>query len=209
VSQEGLIQTLIKLLNDKQEDDEMVLQIVYVFHQMIFHEATRDVIIKKTQVPAYLIDLMHDKNPEIRKICDSTLDIISAYSEGWANKIKLEKFRWHNSQWLDMVESRAIEDPANTYGEDAPYDLSYIQDADMLDDANMYYADPDEYDAALLLDGFEGQASFSDDAQSEYEVAGCTVGGMRNVTYAGQSCDPSNERPVSRGRPVQPYGRLG
>ena len=61
----------------KQEDDEMVLQIVYVFYQMIFHQSTREVIIKETQAPAYLIDLMHDKNPEVRKVCDGTLDIIS------------------------------------------------------------------------------------------------------------------------------------
>ena len=61
----------------KQEDDETVLQIVYVFYQMIFHESTREVIIKQTQAPAYLIDLMHDKNTEIRKVCDNTLDIIS------------------------------------------------------------------------------------------------------------------------------------
>jgi len=54
----------------------MVLQIAYVFYQMIFHESTREVIMKKTQAPAYLIDLMHDKNPEIRKVCDNTLDII-------------------------------------------------------------------------------------------------------------------------------------
>ena len=61
----------------KQEDDEMVLQIVYVFYQMIFHQSTREVIIKQTQAPAYLIDLMHDKNREICKVCDNTLDIIS------------------------------------------------------------------------------------------------------------------------------------
>ncbi len=65
------------LLPAKQEDDEMVLQIVYVFYQMIFHQVTREVIIKQTQAPAYLIDLMHDKNAEIRKVCDNTLDIIS------------------------------------------------------------------------------------------------------------------------------------
>ena len=64
-------------LSAKQEDDETVLQIVYVFYQMIFHESTREVIIKQTQAPAYLIDLMHDKNTEIRKVCDNTLDIIS------------------------------------------------------------------------------------------------------------------------------------
>ena len=61
----------------KQEEDEMVLQIAYVFYQMIFHQSTREVIIKQTQAPAYLIDLMHDKNKEICKVCDNTLDIIS------------------------------------------------------------------------------------------------------------------------------------
>ena len=29
-----------------------------------------------SEAPAYLIDLMHDKNTEIRKVCDQTLDII-------------------------------------------------------------------------------------------------------------------------------------
>lgn len=29
------------------------------------------------EAAAYLIDLMHDKNAEIRRVCDSTLDIIS------------------------------------------------------------------------------------------------------------------------------------
>lgn len=29
------------------------------------------------EAPAYLIDLMHDKNSEIRKVCDNTLDMIA------------------------------------------------------------------------------------------------------------------------------------
>lgn len=37
-------------ISAKQEDDEVVLQIVYVFYQMIFHKATRDVIIKETRI---------------------------------------------------------------------------------------------------------------------------------------------------------------
>ena len=58
----GIIHDLIELLRAKQEDDELVLQIVYVFYQMVFHQATQNVIVKETQAPAYLIDLMHDKN---------------------------------------------------------------------------------------------------------------------------------------------------
>uniref|UniRef100_A0A8C5AUM9 Kinesin-associated protein 3b n=1 Tax=Gadus morhua TaxID=8049 RepID=A0A8C5AUM9_GADMO len=94
----------------QQEDDEFVCQIIYVFYQMVFHQATRDVIIKDTQAPAYLIDLMHDKNTEIRKVCDNTLDIIAEYDEEWGRKIQSEKFRFHNNQWLDMVESRQAEE---------------------------------------------------------------------------------------------------
>ena len=30
----------------------------------------------------------------------------------WATRIRLEKFRWHNSQWLDMVESQPAEEAA-------------------------------------------------------------------------------------------------
>uniref|UniRef100_A0A8C7ILN0 Kinesin-associated protein 3b n=1 Tax=Oncorhynchus kisutch TaxID=8019 RepID=A0A8C7ILN0_ONCKI len=107
----------------QQEDDEFVCQIVYVFYQMVFHQATREVIIKETQAPAYLIDLMHDKNAEIRKVCDNTLDIIAEYDEEWGRKTQREKFRWHNSQWLEMVESRQMEEGEPfMYGEDGEMD---------------------------------------------------------------------------------------
>ena len=33
----------------KQEDDELVLQIVYVFYQMAFHRETREVIVRQTR----------------------------------------------------------------------------------------------------------------------------------------------------------------
>uniref|UniRef100_A0AAZ3SM92 Kinesin-associated protein 3b n=1 Tax=Oncorhynchus tshawytscha TaxID=74940 RepID=A0AAZ3SM92_ONCTS len=79
LAKSGIIPAIIELLNAQQEDDEFVCQIVYVFYQMVFHQATREVIIKETQAPAYLIDLMHDKNAEIRKVCDNTLDIIAGY----------------------------------------------------------------------------------------------------------------------------------
>ncbi|KAG7526402.1 kinesin-associated protein 3-like [Solea senegalensis] len=114
LAKSGIIPALIELLNAQQEDDEFVCQIVYVFYQMVFHQATRDVIIKDTQAPAYLTDLMHDKNAEIRKVCDNTLDIIAEYDEEWGRKIQSEKFRFHNNQWLEMVESRQA-DESETY----------------------------------------------------------------------------------------------
>ncbi|KAK2084755.1 Kinesin-associated protein 3 [Saguinus oedipus] len=151
LAKSGIIPALIELLNERcykevqdqfyktqQEDDEFVCQIIYVFYQMVFHQATRDVIIKETQAPAYLIDLMHDKNNEIRKVCDNTLDIIAEYDEEWAKKIQSEKFRWHNSQWLEMVESRQMDESEQyLYGDDRIE--PYIHEGDILERPDLFY----------------------------------------------------------------------
>jgi len=40
------------------------------------------------EAPAYLIDLMHDNNAAIRKVCDNTLDIISVSVFGSIHRFK-------------------------------------------------------------------------------------------------------------------------
>lgn len=102
----GIMLALVELLKAKQEDDEIVLQIIFMFQQLFKNECTRNYMIRETEIPAYLIDLMHDKNIEIRKVCDYCLDIIAMSDANWATRIKLEKFRNHNSQWLTMVETQ-------------------------------------------------------------------------------------------------------
>ncbi|KAL2089471.1 hypothetical protein ACEWY4_014159 [Coilia grayii] len=138
LAKSGIIPALITLLNAQQEDDEFVCQIVYVFYQMVFHQATRDVIIKETQAPAYLIDLMHDKNAEIRKVCDNTLDIIAEYDEDWGKKTQTEKFRWHNSQWLEMVENRQMDEAEPfMYSDDAE---PFLHNRDILERPDLFYS---------------------------------------------------------------------
>ncbi|XP_074524384.1 kinesin-associated protein 3a isoform X1 [Halichoeres trimaculatus] len=138
LAKSGIIPALIELLNVKQEDDEFVCQIVYVFYQMVFHKATRDVIVKDTPAPAYLIDLMHDNNAEIRKVCNNTLDIIAEYDEEWGKRIQKEKFRWYNGQWLEMVENRQMDEAAEPfmYGDDAE---SFIGNGDILERPDLFY----------------------------------------------------------------------
>ncbi|CAI2734528.1 unnamed protein product [Schistosoma spindalis] len=105
VIEAGIVHNLISLLNVKQEDDEIVFQIVYTFFQLTFHEPTRNLLVKATQAVAYLVDLMHDKNADIRKLCDITLDIVCEYEADWRMRIQTERFRWHNSQWLEMIDT--------------------------------------------------------------------------------------------------------
>ncbi|KAL7053435.1 hypothetical protein AAHC03_027122 [Spirometra sp. Aus1] len=100
----GIGTTLISLLNSHQEDDEIVCQILGVFYRLSCHASTIKTLIQDTQTPAYLVDLMHDKNREIRRICDATLNLISEKDEIWARRIQAERFKWYNSQWLEMIE---------------------------------------------------------------------------------------------------------
>ncbi|XP_068564073.1 kinesin-associated protein 3-like [Cebidichthys violaceus] len=137
LAKSGIVPALIELLNARQEDDEFVCQIVYVFYQMVFHKATRDVIVEDTQAPAYLIDLMHDGNAEIRKVCNNTLDIIAEYDEEWGEKIQNEKFRWYNCQWLEMVENRPPDEAEEPflYGEDGE---SFIGNRNLLERPDLF-----------------------------------------------------------------------
>lgn len=172
LAKSGIIQDLIELLRAKQEDDEVVLQIVYVFYQMIFHQATRNVIIKETQAPAYLIDLMHDKNEEVRRICDGTLDIISECDEEWGKKILVEKFRWHNSQWIEMIESHvdeAEEDRNNLlyYDEDDDDDGAFS--SDILDRPDLFYGHPEDMFNGMN-DGDYPYLTWEGDVDPRYEA---------------------------------------
>ncbi|CAJ0959956.1 unnamed protein product [Ranitomeya imitator] len=93
----------------------------------------------QAEAPAYLIDLMHDKNAEIRKVCDNTLDIIAEYDEEWAKKIQSEKFRWHNSQWLEMVESRQMDENEQYLYGDEPIE-PFLHEGDILERPDLYYS---------------------------------------------------------------------
>ncbi|XP_076247106.1 kinesin associated protein 3 isoform X3 [Calliopsis andreniformis] len=126
-----ILLSLIELLKAKQEDDEMVLQIIYVFYQISKHDSTRDYLIRETEAPGYLIDLMHDKNPAIRKVCDACLDVIAMCDKNWAARIKVEKFRSHNQQWLEMVESIA-NDNTNHLLQEEDDSLSPFMNGDLL-----------------------------------------------------------------------------
>uniref|UniRef100_A0A8C7BWS9 Kinesin associated protein 3 n=1 Tax=Neovison vison TaxID=452646 RepID=A0A8C7BWS9_NEOVI len=191
---------LVPYLKDKlkpaqQEDDEFVCQIIYVFYQMVFHQATRDVIIKETQAPAYLIDLMHDKNNEIRKVCDNTLDIIAEYDEEWAKKIQSEKFRWHNSQWLEMVESRQLDESEQyLYGDDRIE--PYIHEGDILERPDLFY----NSDGLIASEG-----AISPDFFNDYHLQNGDVVGQHS--FPGSLGMDGFGQPVGiLGRPATAYG---
>ncbi|XP_026738566.1 kinesin-associated protein 3 [Trichoplusia ni] len=120
----GAARALVALLRLRQADDDHVLHTVFAFRQLLSHPRAADYLVSRTEAPAYLIDLMQDKNSEIRKMCDNCLDIISQMQNEWAARIKLERFRCHNGQWLSVVETLGAEGGTGDATDDLPPYLS-------------------------------------------------------------------------------------
>ncbi|CAD6187795.1 unnamed protein product [Caenorhabditis auriculariae] len=121
-----LIDTFIFVLQSSQIDDEFVVQLLFMFLQMLRHKELADLLMgEDSALGAHIIDLMHDANASVREICDNSLVILGEHSQEWARRIAAERFRWHNAQWLEMVERGAHEfaqPDDDDYGADVIFD---------------------------------------------------------------------------------------
>ena len=100
----GLVSKLYHLMSDKKGDDEMILQIIFTFARLLQFSPTREILLRQTQVVYYLIDLIYDKNKEVRKIASVSLDTIMDHDEEWAIQIRRLKFETYNREWLEATE---------------------------------------------------------------------------------------------------------
>ena len=115
---------LIDLLNAKQEEDDMVLQILYVINSMANHPAVCEHLIKSDQIIIYLLDLFNDKNNLIRSVCNFTLDLISEHDQELIAKLKEERFKHFNKSWLDSIK---LNEQLSTVGSEEEKDEQFEQ----------------------------------------------------------------------------------
>lgn len=91
---------LVKLLQDmlgaKQEDDEMVQQILNTFFKFLFFGPTRELVLYQTQMVSIVLELLSDKNPNIRVLVNAILDYVQTHDDTWRNEIKTKRFYNHN-----------------------------------------------------------------------------------------------------------------
>jgi hypothetical protein len=78
-----LIKLLQDLLGAKQEDDEMVQQILNTFFKFLFFHPTREIVLHQTQMVNIVLELLNDKNPNIRTLVGAILDYVQIHDDGW------------------------------------------------------------------------------------------------------------------------------
>uniref|UniRef100_A0A8C2IM68 Kinesin-associated protein 3 n=1 Tax=Cyprinus carpio TaxID=7962 RepID=A0A8C2IM68_CYPCA len=162
----NLVPYLKDHLKPGSAEDDLILEVVIMIGTVSMDDSCAVMLAKSgiipaliellNEAPAYLIDLMHDKNAEIRKVCDNTLDIIAEYDVEWGKKIQSEKFRWHNSQWLEMVENRQMDEAEPfMYGDDGE---PFLQNGDILERPDLFYS----ADGIIPADGAISPEFFTD-----------------------------------------------
>uniref|UniRef100_A0A673K7U5 Kinesin-associated protein 3-like n=1 Tax=Sinocyclocheilus rhinocerous TaxID=307959 RepID=A0A673K7U5_9TELE len=162
----NLVPYLKDHLKPGSAEDDLILEVVIMIGTVSMDDSCAVMLAKSgiipaliellNEAPAYLIDLMHDKNAEIRKVCDNTLDIIAEYDVEWGKKIQSEKFRWHNSQWLEMVENRQMDEAEPfMYGDDGE---PFLQNGDILERPDLFYSS----DGIIPVDGAISPEFFTD-----------------------------------------------
>uniref|UniRef100_A0A0G4GJD9 Kinesin-associated protein 3 n=1 Tax=Chromera velia CCMP2878 TaxID=1169474 RepID=A0A0G4GJD9_9ALVE len=97
------------VLSAKQEDDEMVLQLLFCFFCLIANEATRGVVFARegpgefAQITTFVLDLLKDRHPIIRQLATETLNLIGEVDPVMAENIRVWKFQFYNQEWCALV----------------------------------------------------------------------------------------------------------
>lgn len=101
----GVPGRLYALMSAQKDDDEFVLQTCWTFYRLLLVPASRNALLRGTQVVIYLVDLLQDEHAEIARIAGLALDAVTDHDEEWASRIRGLKFEAHNAEWIEAVES--------------------------------------------------------------------------------------------------------
>lgn len=169
----GMVSKLYDLIAEKKDDDEIVLQITYAFKRLMLCRPTFEALMEHEQVIFYLVDLLKDKNEAVRKQADACLDIVQDSSEVWRERVRAEKFRSYNHEWLMAVEADDMNGGVGVDGGGmegyGALDGQPLGDHEDAIDAGEWDGLPEEHDdygdAGAPLGGDLGDEQYEDDFQ--------------------------------------------
>ena len=101
----------------------MVQQILNTFFKFLFFGPTRDMVLHQTQMVSIVLELLSDKNPNIRVLVNAILDYVQIHDENWKQEIKAKRFQVHNQMYLQVMEEYDQKNPPMEM--DPMYDMYY------------------------------------------------------------------------------------
>jgi hypothetical protein len=81
----------------------MVQQILNTFFKFLFFQPTREIVLHKTQMVQIVLELLTDKNPNIKGLVNAILDYVQLHDQVWKNEIKSRRFQVHNAEYIEAM----------------------------------------------------------------------------------------------------------
>ena len=175
-----ILRSLYLLITEKQEDDELVLQILFALYRFLQADESRQSLLSQTQLVIYLLDLLLDKSSAIRKMSASCLDVVAEFDEHWASQIRQRKFQMHNKEWLEVID----EDEAEEYEDAVALNnaMSHLQLNQPLDASQLELDDDGMEPPSPAEDSFEEQG-YGEQGYGE-QFGYYSQGGVNEEAYA-------------------------
>lgn len=76
-----------------------------------------------------VLELLSDKNPNIKGLVNAILDYVQLHDEMWRNEIKTRRFQVHNSVYLEIMDEYEKQYPIDPIDGEAMYEEMYYNDA--------------------------------------------------------------------------------
>ncbi|OQR96911.1 kinesin-associated protein [Thraustotheca clavata] len=109
ITSSRLVRSFHLIFQDKQNDCEMTLQLLFCFYRMLRHPETLDDILYSCNMLPDLLLAADSSNIEVRRMCDAVLDVILDHDihEGevgeFGRQIRRRRFEIHNTEYLSML----------------------------------------------------------------------------------------------------------
>lgn len=75
-----------------------------------------------------VLELLSDKNPNIKGLVNAILDYVQLHDEMWKGEIKIRRFQVHNSMYLEIMEKFEKEYPIDQVNGENFYEDMYYYD---------------------------------------------------------------------------------
>lgn len=128
-----IVKLLDSLLSEKQEDDEIVMQIIHTYHKMLHFVPTRKLILQETRVINYLLELLQDNNPRIKQLADSVLALIQDCDDSYREEIKSHRFSLYNQEWITSIQQSKVQENWELNSSEDPNQLHWADLSDIGD----------------------------------------------------------------------------
>ena len=106
----------------------MVQQILNTFFKFLFFKPTRIYVLHHTQMVSIVLELLSDKNPNIKSLVNAILDYVQLHDDMWKNEIKQRRFVSHNQVYLEIMDAYDKEYPIDPVEDEGIYDDIYYYD---------------------------------------------------------------------------------